>query len=186
MVATKKKSHVKETMNALTMYACHGCVDTVGKMNCVLKEFAFQQLLNHHKFAMAIMAATLQKKFAHGTIAETNVRTIKYASAKLPKSALLVNIVIREPANEVTAAKLIRIATIAWIVKTGYAFQNEAVTETMIANQTGKYVRIAYACRFNNHHAKMTLIVMAASFVTMESAPNADTITNVLLHIFVV
>ena len=118
----------KETMNALIMSACHGCVDTVGRVNRVLREYAFQQLLNHHKFAMEVMTVTLQKKFAHGTIAETNVRTIKYASAKLPKSALLVNIVIREPANEGTAAKLIRIETIAWIVKTVYSFQNESLT----------------------------------------------------------
>ena len=134
MDATKKETHVKKTMNALIMSACHECVDTVDKMNRVLKEFAFQQLLNHHKFVMALVAVTLQMKFARGTIVETNVRTIKCASAKLPKNALVVNIVIREPANEDPAVEIIRIATKEWFAKTGYAFQNRVVTETKIAN----------------------------------------------------
>ena len=108
-----------------------------------------------------------------------------YAIANLPKSALMANIVIRVPANEVLDVTIIKIVSMEWFVKKGHAFQNRVVIKTRIANQTKKYARITYAFHFNSNHAKMTLTVMADCYVTMDYVPNADTISNAFLDIFV-
>ena len=186
MNAIKTKKGAKNLMNVLMVFACHECVDIAHMINPVLMEYAFQQLQNHHKFVEMVMNVTDQIMFVHGTIVETNVRFTEIVPlAKLPKTALLENIARMVHALTVLAVIIIEIVTMEWFANMEYALQSRVVREMKIANQKKRYVRKAYVFQVHNH-VKLTLIVIAASFVTMASVPIAGTISSVLLNIFVV
>ena len=128
----------KTTINAMKTFVSHHRVDTVPIMTFVLREYAFQEILIHHKFVISRNIARSQTQFVPQIIAEINVRSITYAFAKPLKNVPLVTIVTAKSKMEDAFQDSIVQENMSVLTKKIYAI----ITNVFIVHQTAKKILI--------------------------------------------